>query len=185
LVIGSPRCGLAVCIPWQLKHLKNVFSNAAIEKDVITKAEFCSVAEKCPTLTFPAFMMLDTVKASALAMKKKKETKINFQKDYEKASEAKKKGEFDMLDDDDFDFLNDGDQYDRNKTLKDQMANQKKLETDRRNIGNDGSEVKKARGLKIVKAFGNAARELGGTNTSKRPAKVSAKDKAKQNLRKR
>ena len=74
-------------VPWEMKHLKNVFTAAAIKKDSVTKGcrnymseavcgmtspslifcfasvdEFCLVAKTCPTLTFPAFFILDTSK---------------------------------------------------------------------------------------------------------------------------
>jgi len=77
-------------LPWTLKHLKKVFSDTAVREDSVTKHEFCSVARYCSTLTFPAFIILDTVRAKAADMNTKdaKKTK-DLQADWELAAENK------------------------------------------------------------------------------------------------
>ena len=53
-------------------------------------AEFCEKAKVCKTLIFPAFVMLDTVKAKAFSRKKTiHENRPNAQKDYMQAMKHK------------------------------------------------------------------------------------------------
>jgi len=52
-----------VGIPWDREQLKSIFSDESIRDDKVTKDEFLRVAKTCSTLIFPAFIMLDTVKA--------------------------------------------------------------------------------------------------------------------------
>jgi len=78
-----------VNIPWEQKQLKAIFSDESVKKDRIKKDEFCLVARKCSTLTFPAFVMLDTLKAKAFDIKESAR-KPDMQKDLQKAREFKK-----------------------------------------------------------------------------------------------
>jgi len=78
-----------VGIPWDKKSLKGIFSEKAFKKNVITRKEFTAVAKTCPTLTYPAFIMLDTLKNKAFDMKEAT-AKSDAQKDLETAKNLKR-----------------------------------------------------------------------------------------------
>lgn len=77
-----------VNLPWGKKQMKSIFSEKACKKQSISRKEFCQVAKDCPTLQFPAFIMLDTLNAKAFEMKGTT-AKPDAEKDLEKAKETK------------------------------------------------------------------------------------------------
>jgi len=79
-----------VGIPWDREQLKSIFSDESIRDDKVTKDEFLRVAKTCSTLIFPAFIMLDTVKAKVFMYQSKKNiTKAIMQKDFNRAARDK------------------------------------------------------------------------------------------------
>lgn len=79
-----------VNIPWTRSQLEAIFSDRSVKSDSVSKEEFCKVAKTCSTLIFPAFIMLDTVKAKVFEYESRKNlTKKDMSQDLARAMREK------------------------------------------------------------------------------------------------